>query len=466
MMTNSQAIAERRPSALAAAHARPASITSRDWARIFVVFQFACQLALLFDLFGSYRILVRAAAFGSSVLLLVLLPRGQGRSHPATFAAYWVMIILCLSFFHPTTNSLLSGAAQIVLYLAILGPLFWVPRLQIDMAGLRRVLLVIFIFHTMSATAGVLQARFPGRFQPSLSTAISSQGRGYVEGLKITLANGQRVFRPMGLTDVPGGAAIAGLYTVLFGIGFYLTSRQKWMRLVCLGSIALGMVCLYLSQVRSILIITAISVLAFCGLLLWQKRTTRFLVLGGLLLALIALSFTYAVSIGGKSVTRRMSTLVEDRPGSVYYKNRGIFLEETVNVLLPQYPLGAGLGRWGMMNAYFGDDTDPERAPIYAEIQWTGWLLDGGVPLILAYVAALVIALLTAMRIALNRNMGDLYVWGGIMLAYSAGALATTFNYALFVGQGGMEFWLLNALLFAAARTVMPQLNAAKALRR
>jgi len=429
------------------------------WARNFVLFQFFCQLALLFDLFGSYRVVVRAVAFGSSLALLALLPRSRARAHPASQAGFWVAAILLLELFHPTTNSLFAGVAQIALYLAILGPLFWVPRLHIDMAGLRQVLLVIFIFHTLSATAGVLQARFPGQFQPNLSTAITSQGRGYLEGLKITLASGQRVFRPMGLTDVPGGAAIAGLYTVLFGIGFYLTSSRRLMRLACLGSITLGLVCLYLSQVRSLLVITAISVLAFCGLLFWQKRTTRLFVLSGLLLALIALSFTYAVSIGGKSVTRRMSSLVDERPGSVYYKNRGIFLEETVNVLLPQYPLGAGLGRWGMMNAYFGDDTDPERGPIYAEIQWTGWLLDGGIPLIIAYVAALFIALLMAMKIALNRNIGDLYIWGGIVLAYSAGALATTFNYALFIGQGGMEFWLLNGLLFAAARTVIPQLG-------
>ncbi len=430
---------------------------SGDWVRNFVIFQFVCQLALLFDLFGSYRVYVRVAAFASSLLLLFILPRGRNRPHPSTQAAYLVVAILCLSFFHPNTNSLLAAVAQIMLYLAILGPLFWVPRLQIDLSVLRRVLLVIFIFHTLSATAGVLQARFPGRFQPSLSTAISGQGRGYVESLKITLASGQRVFRPMGLTDVPGGAAIAGLYTVLFGMGFYLTSPKKWMRIACLASITLGMVCLYLAQVRSVLIITAVSVLAFCGMLLWQRRTARFLVLGTLLLALIALSFTYAVSIGGKSVTRRMSTLVEDRPGSVYYKNRGIFLEETVNELLPRYPLGAGLGRWGMTSSYFGDGEGAERDGLYVELQWTGWLLDGGVPLILAYVAALAFAISAAVKIALDRNNGDLYLWGGILLAYSAGALATTFNYALFIGQGGMEFWLLNALLFAAARTTVPQ---------
>ena len=37
------------------------------------------------------------------------------------------------------------------------------------------------------------------------------------------------------------------------------------------------------------------------------------------------------------------------------------------------------------------------------------------------------------------------------MLAYDVGAVALTFNYPLFIGQGGMEFWLLNAALFTAA---------------
>lgn len=447
-------------------HEYHAPLPSSEWLRNFVIFQFACQTALLFDLFGNYRVLVRAAAFAISLVYLVLLPRGRGRAHPASQAAIWVMAILLLEFFHPTTNSLLAGAAQIMLYLAILGPLFWVPRLELDVAALHRILLIIFIFHTLSATAGVLQAQFPGSFQPNLSTMIAGQDRGYAEGLKITLANGERVFRPMGLTDTPGGAAIAGFYTVLLGIGFYLTSRRRWTRWACLGSVTLGMICLYLTQVRSLLVITGVCVVAFCGLLIWQKRTAKLLVLVGALVVVIALSFTYAVSLGGKSMTKRMSTLVQDRPETVYYKNRGIFLEETVNVLLPQYPLGAGLGRWGMMNNYFGDQTSPDRDAIYVEIQWTGWLLDGGVPLIVAYVAALIFALLMALKIALNRAIGDLSIWGGIVLAYSVGALATTFNYPLFIGQSGMEFWLLNALLFAVARTVIPQLNRHKAARR
>lgn len=462
MTTNLQSIGQGRRTVIGKDTAPWAP--SSDWARNFVIFQFACQLALLFDLVGEYRVLVRAAAFGISLFFLILLRNSRGRAHVATYAASAVMLILLLEIFHPTTNTVLAGIAQIALYLAILGPLFWVPRLHIDMAAMRQILLVIFVFHTMSAATGVLQAQFPGSFQPNLSAVIAGKDKGYVEDLKITLANGQRVFRPMGLTDVPGGAASAGFFSVLLGMGFYMTLRNRGARYACLGSIAIGLTSLYLAQVRLWIVITAISVFAFAVFLIWQKRTARMVGLGIILAVLIVLSFTYAVSVGGKGVTNRMSTLVQTSPDTVYYRNRGIFLEDTVKVLLPRYPLGAGLGRWGMMNFYFGENSDPEREPLYVEIQWTGWLLDGGIPLVLVYTLALLITLFAALKIALNRGFGDLSIWGAIVLAYGMGALAMTFSYPVFISQVGMEFWLINAVLFAAARTIIPTLNQVRPL--
>jgi hypothetical protein len=85
------------------------------------------------------------------------------------------------------------------------------------------------------------------------------------------------------------------------------------------------------------------------------------------------------------------------------------------------------------------------------EIQWTGWLLDGGVPLMIAYVVGLMKACLTAWKIAICRQLGDFKFWGGLIFAYNIGALAITFNYPLFISQSGMEFWLLNTALFVAA---------------
>jgi hypothetical protein len=51
-----------------------------------------------------------------------------------------------------------------------------------------------------------------------------------------------------------------------------------------------------------------------------------------------------------------------------------------------------------------------------------------------------------------------LWIWAAVIVAYDFGALAVTFNYPLFIGQGGMEFWLLNAALFTGAqRSVAPE---------
>jgi hypothetical protein len=115
-----------------------------------------------------------------------------------------------------------------------------------------------------------------------------------------------------------------------------------------------------------------------------------------------------------------------------------------------------------MMNGYFGDNSNPFTKSIWVEIQWTGWLLDGGVPLIIAYAAAIAQACLTAWKIAISqRKLGDFSLWGGLILAYNIGALAITFNYPLFIGQGGMEFWLLNSAVFVAAhQTWMERIEA------
>jgi hypothetical protein len=147
---------------------------------------------------------------------------------------------------------------------------------------------------------------------------------------------------------------------------------------------------------------------------------------------------------------KKWSALFADDPSTVYYSNRGRFLEHTLEEVLPNYPLGAGLGRWGMMYSYFGEEGDPERGPLWAEIQWTAWLYDGGVPLTLAYVAAILVALWWAFRMTRDplARRTDLWLWASIVFAYDVGALALTFSYPLFIGQSGLEFWVLNAVLF------------------
>jgi hypothetical protein len=434
------------------------------WVPAFIVFQLLCQMVLIVGDIGWARMVVRMAAFGASLALVMGL-RGRGSAHPAAGAGLGVVAVLGICVFHPETRSLVGGVAQVGLYAAVLGPLFWVPRLtSIDMRMLRRAVMILWGFHLLSAGLGVLQVYRPGSFQPPVSAVVESKGKGYIESLKITTASGQRVFRPMGLTDVPGGAAISGLYAVLLGAGFFLTRRTPGVLALALGSIGLGVAALYLSQIRALVVMTGISLIAVCGILVWRRDVRRLSTLVFGVVLMIGIGYVAARSMAGPEVGARMSTLVRARPTQVYYENRGRFLEDAFFKTLPQAPLGEGLGHWGMTATYFGGSSPGKN--VWVEIQWAGWIVDGGAPLLLTYLLTLGLALWSAWSIARARppspEAHDLPFWGAIVLAYSVGATALTFSYPIFLSQSGMEFWLLNATLFAAARHARQQAAAAQ----
>lgn len=442
----SSTIIVRSPSQRSSSQPRRMISPQPNWIQWFVVLQIVFQLLLLTSITtGPFRAVIRILAFGISLLFLVFTPAAQV-SHPASKSAVVAVVIVALSLFHPDTT-LLAGLAQLALYLAILAPLFWIPRLRVDAKVFRRVLLTFWAFHSISALFGILQVYYPGRFQPNLSTVVAERGAAYVQSLTFALPGGQHVLRPMGLTDIPGGAGTAGFYAVLLGLGFLLTERNPLQRCLCVVSMFLGMTCIYLSQVRAMLVMTVLCMIALFVVIALQGSTRQLAALASIVGGIVLVSFLWAVSVGGSKVSQRIGSLTEESPTAAYYKNRGGFLEYTVKDLLPRYPLGAGLGRWGMTSAYFGD----RAKAIWVEIQWTGWLLDGGIPLILAYAITLALAFKTAWTIAL-RNQTGLKFWGAVLLAYNLGALALTFAYPLFIGQVGMEFWMLNAALFAAAR--------------
>jgi hypothetical protein len=186
------------------------------------------------------------------------------------------------------------------------------------------------------------------------------------------------------------------------------------------------------------------------AVLIWAGERTKVLKISLALLAVMSIAYAGAVAIGGDAIDRRISTLTDTAPDDAYHNNRQYFLTQTLTKFAPEYPLGAGLGRWGMMNQYFGDDSEASRGRIWVEIQWTGWLLDGGIPLVLAYTATLFCAIWTAWKIARRSSEGTLWIWGAIVLAYDVGALAMTFDYPFFLSQSAMDLWLLNAALFSA----------------
>jgi hypothetical protein len=223
-----------------------------------------------------------------------------------------------------------------------------------------------------------------------------------------------------------------------------------------MASMFLGSAAVYLSYVRSALVLLVICLTAMLVLLVMRGEIRRVLAFTSVAAGVAVVGFMGAVLMGGDGVKKRLGTLVEDNPTEVYNRNRGLFLWHTFDTVLPEYPLGAGLARWGMVSVYFGDrqmtlNTDDE---VWVEIQWTGWALDGGVPLVLAYALGVLLTLWTAFRIAMGRlgsQHKGLWPYATIVFAYSVGGLALTFSFPFFVSQAGLEFWVLNALLYAAA---------------
>jgi len=440
--------------------ARGGLLASGRLVPLFILLLMGCQLVLLVPAMAPLRMLVRITSFGASLVLLVLV-RGRSLKHPALPFCLGALGFTVLNFFHPGTNSPLAALVHLGILLSIIAPLLWVTRLPIDAKTFRLTVALLFFFNVASATVGVLQVYFPGRFQPPVSSAVQGQGEGYVQSLEFETASGERVFRPMGLTDLPGGASAGGFYSVLLGGGFLLSARRGAARVLSVGGILMGLLCLYLCQVRAAFVTLGVCLLALAGMLALSGRLVRLVALLAVVGGAGVATFGWAVAVGGDAVLQRWSTLLEGRPEDVYQRNRGGFVLRTFDVFLPEFPLGAGLGRYGMANAYFGDNSDREHPPLWAEVQWTAWVFDGGVPVLVLYPLGLLATLWWAFRVARRKDdTGDeFWLWGSVIFAYNLGALALTFSYSFFMSQTGMEFWLLNAALFgsmAHAKTVHP----------
>jgi branched-subunit amino acid transport protein AzlD len=423
-----------------------------NWLHSFMLIQFMLQILLLIPGIGTARTLIRIGSFGLSLyLLFTLTPPGKQIDYPGKWLAYCILGILGLAFcFNFHLNTIPAGLGQIAMYLSIIGPLFWVSKVPISVAGFRNLLVLIWVFQATSAIFGLLQVYLPGQLQFQVSSVITSNPYGG-EDLKIVLDNGASIYRPSGLTDMPGGAALAGLYAVLLGLAFFLEGKSKLLAGLGLLSTFIGFFCIYMSQVRSMLIATCVCIGCLLLILAVSRNFKRAVTLVGTIQPIVLGTFGWAAAVGGTGTLNRITSLFAGSADQVYQQNRGHFLEDTIDILLPKYPWGAGLGRWGMMNSYFGNNDNPFTEQIWVEIQWTGWLLDGGIPLVATYSAALVLASYLALKIACQRRSDGLSFWSAIIFSYNIGMLMITFNYPLFMSQTGMEFWLLNTGLFMAS---------------
>jgi hypothetical protein len=167
-------------------------------------------------------------------------------------------------------------------------------------------------------------------------------------------------------------------------------------------------------------------------------------------------SFVWAVTLGGESVSERFVGIVDSGVVQSYKENRGIFLDYTIRDLLYQYPLGAGLGRWGMMSIYFADVGNWQNPALHVEIQPTGWLFDGGVLMWILYPAALYVAARHSYKLAVERE-GILSDCAEMVLVIQLLLIGLCFTGPVFNTGLGTTFWLSTAMLVGAERTVAIQ---------
>lgn len=433
---------------------------SPKWLYGFMICQFICIGALVVEELGVFRFAFRFFAFASSLMMLAALltapnPSARGFVLRALASAY--IVILSLGFLHPALNGPLVGIAQIGLNVAIMAPLFWVPRVAIDSAVLRRLILLIWGFNTLSSLVGVLQVYYPERFMPDPQFIRQLAGEDIAESLKIQLDDGTSLFRPMGLSDGPGGAGPAGLAAFVTGLALAVTDKVMAIRILGFLGASLGIFCVYISQVRVSLIVAGIDLMVFMAMMALRGKLDR---AAGLLLVSglsISAGFIWVMSVGSAAVGTRLATLTEKNAVELYQSNRGNFLLVTFEEFVPSYPFGAGLGRYGMMHSYFGDKANPSSPSLYAEIQWTSWVFDGGLPLMFIGFSALVVALYFSVRVALTSRDPVLADMATIITTLNLGTITQTFGSIPFAGQSGLSFWVLNATLFMATVARRPR---------
>jgi hypothetical protein len=209
---------------------------TRAWdVRLLFGFLLACLLAQVAMTFGpslGVRTFVRTLPFLGSLSMLFLI-RGPSHRHPAKPWAMAVLLLTGLFLLNPTNGGTLAAVAQAGFSAAILAPLFWTTRIQLSSNRFALLLTIWWTFHALSAGLGVLQFYWPETFAFSPSEQLFHFGGDYVASLSFERADGVSVLRPMGLTDLPGGASVSALYVIVGSCYWFLRPGRLLVRFGC-----------------------------------------------------------------------------------------------------------------------------------------------------------------------------------------------------------------------------------------
>jgi len=441
-------------SAATATVTAPAAAERIPWgfAEAFVVSQTALPALLYLPGTQPFRLPIRFSAFAISLIAFVwhvldTAPLPRSRMHP------WIVAVLALlgvMLFHPETVTLTAGFAQIGVYLAVVAPLFWAPRFVKSPEQMARLFWILLLCSGANAVVGVLQVYDPSRWLPQEFSRVVTQSTIGLGAVTYVGANGQQIVRPPGLFDTPGAVAGPAMYAALLGLIFTVSPVATWKRALSLALAGGGFAAIYLSQVRISLVVSVLMLSVYAVLLFRQGRAARSSHFTLLTAGILVFSFSVALALGGATIAERIHSLFADDPLTVYQQARGALLKYTFSELLYEYPFGAGLGRWGMTYSYFGAG-NPWVRPMWAEIQFTGWMIDGGVLMIALYMGALVVTARSQFALAHSQTYPRLATCAAVVCAAGLGPAAMIISFTPFVAQIGIQYWFLAGALHGVA---------------
>jgi hypothetical protein len=413
----------------------------------FAVAQVAGPALLYLPGSQAFRAPIRIGVFALSLSGLIWCLRSSRftKTHPS-----WVLLLIAafymsIMIFHPATNTGLAGMAQIGMHLAVAAPLSWAPRyFRGDYRRLLRVLTILWVLNGASAVVGILQVRDPDTWMPKEFSSALKVPKHSMAMYQYRGGDGTMAIRPPGLGDSPGSASGAGMFIAVVGLAYLGLPVSPLRKLVGFLMGVVGIVVIFLSHIRSALVVLVGCAVVYSIIMIAQGRLKTVLGLAASIVLFTLCSLFYAELYGGKSTMDRFATLVEEDPMKVYEKSYRLgMVVGAFDTTLVEHPLGAGLGRWGMMRRYFGNENNVDSPEIWAEVQFVAWAIDGGVVLLSLYMLALAAAVHRLVRSSFSNGSLQLRQWGAVLVMLSAGPIAFLFSYCPFYSQMGIQFWLL-----------------------
>ena len=211
------------------AAAAPSPREPWGWIELFVLVQLLWGALLFIPGAQPYRMAVRALPYVASLGAFAFSLRRRTHGRLPTSGS-WLLAsfaLLLVNLLHSETR-LNAGLAQVVFQISIAAPMFWVAGL-VQQPGSPRSAAVGHLRRERSqrCSSAYCRSTIPTWFLPPEFSALArSLNPAIIDALSYIGPDGQLIVRPPGLSDLPGGAAVAGLTTVVLGIGYVSHCEQ------------------------------------------------------------------------------------------------------------------------------------------------------------------------------------------------------------------------------------------------